>query len=156
MRDPQPAAVLSARIAKAYPSLSAYSAAFFAEELLRIERAQRTHATRRCNGPRDVRRTPECGEVFGYCKLVPLPAGRSPNPCAPKGTDWTSDPVSEERAGERIAKRIAKWREQIHERSGARDFEAPSGMDCFVELQGDPSGCVLKLRLPGETEARGV
>ena len=40
-REPSAAAILAARIAKAYPSLSAYSAALLADELCRIERAQR-------------------------------------------------------------------------------------------------------------------
>jgi len=41
--------MLAARLAKAFPSLSAYSAAFFAEELCKIERAQRRHTESQCS-----------------------------------------------------------------------------------------------------------
>ena len=78
-------AVLAARLAKAYPSLSAYSAATLAEELCHIERAQRRHAERCCSG-----------EVGGYVKRGDR-------------MRWEHDPDAERKAGERIERKVRTW-----------------------------------------------
>lgn len=57
-REPSSVSLLAARIARAYPSLSAYSSATLAEQLCAIERMQRRHAERCCSG-----------EDGGYTKL---------------------------------------------------------------------------------------
>lgn len=52
------------------------------------------------------------------------------------------DPEAEERADKRLRNRVRAWVAKV-----------PGGT---VELQGDPRGAVLLLKLPGETEARAV
>jgi len=144
-KEPPSVAILSARIMRAYPSLSPYSAASLATELCAIERAQRRHAEAQCNGeyaynpdPRRVVQNIECG-------------------------------IAEQRAGERIDKRLDRWQSQLAELVASRSPEwdrAPredkrARMDAVhkgyaIELQDDPRGPVLLLRLPGEAEGSGV
>jgi len=50
-REPPDVAVMAARVARAYPTLSPYSAASIATELCRIERLTHLHAERQCNDP---------------------------------------------------------------------------------------------------------
>lgn len=152
------AAELAARMARAFPSLGVLWCADKALELCAIERAQRTHAERCGNGPPDVRRKPERGELFGYVKLVPLPHGRSVDDTAPKGMTWTDDHEAQERAAKRIERLVAAWCESVRLDRGlgvgnrlASPAHRPS-----VSLEGDPRGAVLKVRLPGESEAVAV
>lgn len=137
-REPSDDAVLSARLMRAYPSLSPYSAASLATELESIERAQRRHAERCCNGVDG-----------GYVKRVPM---RS------VGIDSARmlavhDPDAEQRAGERIARRVGRWRDAL---AKLTDTAMVEGGNCAIELQGDPRGAVLLLRLPNEAEAVSV
>jgi hypothetical protein len=48
-KEPKDATHAAARLARAYPALSCYSAARLAEKLCAIERAQRRHAVRDCS-----------------------------------------------------------------------------------------------------------
>lgn len=153
-KEPSDVAVLAARIMFAaarnrvgrdlQAPFSPYYAASLAERLCAIERAQRRHAERQCGGAPD-----HPGDRFaGYVRLRPRtahvvgpngPILESQDPRAPKGMTWEHDPEQEERAGERIAKRVEQWKNDL-------------GMPCEIELAGDPRGAVLKLRLPGEAE----
>jgi len=48
-REPSDVAVMAARVARAYPTLSPYSAARIAVEFCAIERMTKLHAERQCN-----------------------------------------------------------------------------------------------------------
>lgn len=159
-REPAPVAILAARIMRAYPSLSPYSAASLAEELSAIERAQRRHAERCC-----------CGEDGGYVRREPIVATASPHIGIPRGYRAVHDPDAEQRAGERIEKQVETWHRRIvnlTSRSGVlyrECFDRRDGntrtllveqADVAVDLQSDPRGPVLLVRFPGETEASGV
>lgn len=149
-REPSPVAILAARLMRAYPTLSPYSCASLAEELQAIERAQRMHAERRCNGPREAK-----GDVPGYVRLVPF-NGTFPDTRAPRGMTWQHDPDAERKAGERIDLRCSRWLARLGELCGCNEGKADDPTSDMIELRGDPRGCVLLLRLPGETEASGV
>lgn len=132
-REPASVAILAARIQRAYPALSPYSAASLATELDAIERAQRRHAERCCSG-----------EDGGYTKWVDDP---------PRSYGHVvHDPDAERKAGERIERRVEQWGGLIADRLGVQltsiGFNRPT-----VTLEGDPRGPVLLLRLPGEQEA---
>jgi len=145
-REPPNVAILSARIARAFPTLSAYSAATLADDLGRIERAQHRHAERCCNG-----------SDGGYVKLQ-----LDKRPSA-HGTDvLIHDPAAEERAGKRIERSVLKWKARVQTLVLGDDADPVTvrqycyaGAPC-VELQHDPRGHVLLLRLPGEAEAVSV
>ena len=148
-RDPQSASILAARIARAYPSLSPFSAASLAEELCRIERAQRRHAERCCSG-----------EDGGYTKRTPLTkanAGAARSAWYEGSTAMAAvhDPVAEERAGKRVANTVERWRSRLRTVfmgfGMPRDAVAPE--QPVIDLQGDPRGPVLLVRFPGEPEA---
>jgi len=142
-REPSDVAILSARLARAYPALSAYSAASLATELCAIERAQHRHAERCCSG-----------EDGGYVRRKEgAPVGLG----AYTRHVLEHDPDAEERAGKRIARAIDLWTVNLQSRlnvPGAIAKRQIAGMT--VELQGDPRGRVLLLRLPGESEPVGV
>lgn len=134
-RDPPDVAILAARLARAYhASLSSYSCASLSVELCAIERAQRRHAERSCNG--DYDRSPDPRHVASNIEVG----------------------IAEQRAGERIARRIKEWQKR---RKGLLDLTGKVGADAArwdlpdvpITLQGDPRGPVLLLRLPGEPEA---
>lgn len=160
-RDPSDVAILAARIQRAYPTLSPYSAASLAEELGAIERAQRRHATRQCNGGPAERK----GDVPGYCKLIRRDGAIDSR--APKGMEWVHDPDAERKAGERIERKVEAWERRIADLvtvpACADWYRLPSEdkralLDAFhktyvIELQGDPRGAVLLVRFPGEAEA---
>jgi len=154
--EPSDDAVLSARLMRAYPSLSPFSCASLAASLVSIERAQRRHVERQCNGPRDRRDGPNV--LPGYFKLQRR-EGAVDNR-APKGMEWVSDPDAERRAGERIANRLATWENKLvalHDRGPANLLATAHGYALpLISLESDPSGRVLLLRLPGETEASSV
>lgn len=144
-REPSPVAVLAARLQRAWPSLSCYSCAALADELHRIERAQRRHAERCCSG-----------EDGGYVRPKKGPA---PDGCQPRC--WVDhDPEAENRAGERIARRLASWHRRIEELAGRRVGAGKTGGHLVErpesELCGDPRGAVLLLRLPGEPDLTTV
>ena len=151
-RDPSPVAILAARLQRAYPALSPYSAASLAEDLARIERAQRRHAERCCSGADG-----------GYVKHAPLPHNCNMGPIL------VHDPIAEERAGRRIVSALTRWKTEVSHRLVPAGIGAPDGsfyredmirhasdLSSRIELHGDPRGPVLKLRLPGETEATSV
>jgi hypothetical protein len=154
-RDPSPVAILAARLQRAYPALSPYSAAALAEDLTRIERAQRRHAKRCCSG-----------EDGGYVKRVRNGWGGS----KPQVTA-EHDPIAEERARRRITATGCQWLSRLAQLV-AQDrpyvVSWPSltvhygqGSTCrdtvtAIELEGDPRGAVLKIRLPFEAEAVSV
>lgn len=164
-KEPSSAALYAARLAKAYPTLSAYSAASLARELCSIERAQRTHATRQCNGPRDPLDGPNC--PAGYVKLRPLNKGETADRrLCPAGMTWEHDPVAGERAGRRIARQVNAWRRKLatlHQHAYEPPRRPQSVHDGIVAakaaelstitLQDDPRGRVLLLQLPGEADA---
>lgn len=140
MKEPQDATLLAARIARAYPALSAYSAATLAEELCRIERMQRRHAERCCSG-----------SDGGYVRWRSL-AREDDNAGSPRVLEH--DPVAEERAGKRIDRHVSAWVDTLAERqTGNRGAITAAPL---IELEGDPRGAVLKVRLPGEAEAVSV
>jgi hypothetical protein len=169
--DPPSVAVLAARLARAYQALNPHQCASLAVELCSIERAQRRHAERRCSGADG-----------GYAKMaknadgVPLAecltcCGR-PFACHVAGSSDTTyrehakhrtrlmrqhDPDAQQRAGERIAVRVLDWRREVTAKATAcgERGNALSSMP-HVELEGDPRGPVLLLRLPGEPEAKAV
>lgn len=146
-REPPDVAILAARLMRAFPALSPYSAASLADELERIESANRRHAERGCNGSPDVRRRPERGELFGYVKLAPLPAGRSPDPTAPAGQTWVDDPESKERAARLLKARVGRWLDRCSELADIDRASGPLVQFDFV---------LLKLRLPNESELIAV
>lgn len=145
-REPAPVAILSARIMRAYPSLSAYSAAFLATDLQSIERAQQRHAERCCNGADG-----------GYVRRLDVGRANAAKVRAERlGTIAClveHDPDAEQRAGERIERRVGRWRDAL---AKLTDTAMVEGGNCAIELQGDPRGAVLLLRLPGEAEAVSV
>lgn len=131
-REPSDVAILAARIMRAWPSLSPYSCASLADELCAIERAQRRHAERCCSGADG-----------GYVKRGRPITGYGVNAT----TVATHDPEAEQRAGDRIKGRVRGWLASV-----------PEALACVatIELQNDPRGRVLLLRLPGEQEASTV
>ena len=154
-REPNPVAILAARIMRAYPSLSPYSAASLAEELAAIERAQRRHAERCCSGEdggyvryrRDANGVADC-RVFARGCAVPV---------------MEHDPAAEKRAARRVERRIERWCLNLaecrhpHLVGDARSMAIATAAcmhRAIVTTQGDPRGPVLKVRFPGETEAR--
>lgn len=150
-KDPSPVAILAARLQRAYPTLSPYSAASLAEDLAKIERAQRRHAERCCSG-----------EDGGYTRPAPRPDN-------PRGYRIEHDPDAEERAGRRIVSALTRWKTAVSHRLVPAGIGAPDGsfyredmirhaseLSSRIELHGDPRGPVLKIRLPGETEATSV
>lgn len=149
-KEPASATVLAARIQRAYPTLSPYSAATLAEELCRIERAQRRHAERCCSG-----------EDGGYVKRVRSEMHHKQDAldarmgrAAPLAATIIHDPEAERRAGERIGNALERWRSLRTLFMGfgmPRDAIAPE--QPVIELDGDPRGAVLKVRFPGESEA---
>lgn len=130
-REPNPVAILAARIMRAYPSLSPYSAASLAEELAAIERAQRRHAERCCSGA-DGGYVKRGRPITGY--------GVNAITCA------IHNPDAEQRAARRILESVTRM---------MRRFPATDPA-LRVDLQGDPRGPVLLVRLPGEAEAVAV
>lgn len=135
-KDPAPVAIIAARIARAYPSLSAFSAASLATELVAIERAQHRHAERCCSGADG-----------GYVKLTPEPTAVGSRPAVMRDR-LVHDPDAEQRAGARVWSRVGNWLRRCGELSKTH----PN--DSAIDLHSDPRGAVLTLRLPGETEAR--
>lgn len=150
-KEPAPVAILAARVMRAYPTLSAYSAASLATELCAIERAQRRHAERCCNGEDGgyVRRPNVINA--GYYGVV------------------EHDPVAEERAGKRIVSALTRWKSEVSHRVLPDGIGAPDGdprhesmiriasdLSTRIDLEGDPRGPVLLVRFPGEVEASGV
>lgn len=135
-RDPSPVAILAARLQRAYPALSPYSAASLAEDLAKIERAQRRHAERCCNGADG-----------GYVKWSPCPGGHLDG----KHREVeVHDPAAEERARVSVFNLSQRWRHRLAELA---ELPAPGPKP---ELETNPYGAVLKIRLPGETEATSV
>lgn len=134
-REPPDVAILAARIMRAWPSLSPYSCASLATELCSIERAQHRHAERQCSGADG-----------GYVRWRSL-ARDDDNAGSPRTLEH--DPEAEQRAERRIERRIAAWRNRV------ADIH-PESPTCTIELQDDPRGAVLLLRLPGEQEASTV
>jgi len=137
--SPNTVAIIAARIMRAYPSLSPYSAASLATELCAIERAQRRHAERCCNGDYD----------------------RSPNPKHVASN--IEQGIAEREAERRIDVKLYGWCVKLcrllypETGDGKRDLgiQSDAARD-MIELQGDPRGAVLLLRLPGEAEGVGV
>lgn len=145
-REPSGESVLSARIMRAYPTLSSYSAASLAAELCAIERAQRRHAERCC-----------CGADGGYVRRKEgAPVGLG----AYTRHVLEHDPDAERKAGERIEKRVDIWNERLArlatECIPCRSAAWLATELCAIDLQGDPRGPVLLVRLPGEHEAVAV
>jgi hypothetical protein len=126
--EPQPVAILAARIMRAYPSLSAYSAASLATELCAIERAQQRHAERCCNGADG-----------GYTRRVTSMLGS-------KLATVEHDPDAEQRAGALVWHKVGNWLRRCGELSGTHPNSST------IRLQDDPRGRVLLLQLPGEAE----
>lgn len=161
-RDPPGVAILAARLARAYPALSAFSAASLAAELLGIERAQRRHAERCC-----------AGEDGGYVKRGPIP-GREASYGVTGSYVVSHDPDAEQRASERIEKLVHAWNKRLAELHGKAWTMKLHAYGCWrctlqdgpahktviaewcIELRGDPRGPVLLLRLPGDAEAVAV
>lgn len=140
-RDPSPVAILAARLQRAYPALSPYSAASLADDLAKIERAQRRHAERCCSGADG-----------GYVKSAPLPHNCNMGPVL------VHNPAAEERAGARIVASCVRWENRLvalYDR-GPVNLLAGTDRAPVIEREGDPRGPVLKIRLPGETEATSV
>ena len=147
-REPNPVAILAARIMRAYPSLSPYSAASLAEELAAIERAQRRHAERCCSGA-DGGYVKRGRPITGY--------GVNAITCA------IHNPDAEKRAARRVERRIERWCLNLaecrhpHLVGDARSMAIATAAcmhRAVVTTQGDPRGPVLLVRFPGETEAR--
>jgi hypothetical protein len=126
-------AVMSARIARAYPLLNPNQAALLAKELCAIERAQRRHAVRVRRGKDGVR---ECREFAPGCAIPVV----------------EHDPETEERAGKRIEQRVQRWYARVDSLTPPKTERDPL-FACNVDLQGDPRGRVLLVRFPGEAEA---
>lgn len=142
-KDPKSATLLAARLARAYPSLSTYSAAAFAEELCAIERAQRRHAERYCSGADG-----------GYVNWR-----RSVDDEGRLVTTQIHDPDAEAKAGIKIYERCRRWRESLKAKAwleGVPLHILPPDYDPVFDLRTDPRYAVLKVRLPGETEAVAV
>jgi len=149
-REPSDVAVMAARVARAYPTLSPYASARIATEFVRIGNLWNTHATRKCNGSPDIRRKPEPGELFGYVKLVPLPEGRPQDPGAPKGKAWVDDPDAAERAGKRITNAIGQVQTQL------QDWRAIDSNGVVVLPGVQTAEFHINVRLPGEREPVAV
>ena len=137
-REPPDVAILAARLQRAWPSLSPYSAASLAVELCSIERAQRRHAERCCSGADGgyVRPIAHQSSELSRAKAAGM------IPCLVE-----HDPAAEQRAEKRIERRLARW----HAEAGVRMI-APGAIcrSADIELQDDPRGPVLLLRLPKE------
>lgn len=137
-KEPSDAAMIAARLAKAYPSLSAYSAASLAHELCSIEKAQRRHAERCCSGE-DGGYVKRGRPITGYGAM-----GANARTCA------VHDPVAEERAGKRVEQQRERWTGKLIDL--LRGDRSGQGF-VNVTLQDDPRGRVLLLQLPGEADA---
>ncbi len=116
-REPSGEALLSARLARAYPTLSAYSAARLAQELCSIERAQRRHAERCCSG-----------EDGGYVRIRAL--GRDDDN-AGRPIVREHDPEAEARAEKRIAAKVAAWCRRVAEWHGLAWSLTPHAGQCW-------------------------
>ena len=142
-KEPKDAVVIAARLAKAYPSLSAYSAATLAEELCAVERAQRRHAERCCSG-----------EDGGYVRRHAL----DPSFAQGRTSTLIHDPNAEKRADDKIITAFDTWKRHLVDLL-ASTGDGSKTMDwnrCIVSREGDPRGAVLKIQLPGEPEAMAV
>lgn len=146
MKEPAPVAILAARLQRAYPSLSPYSAASLAEELSRIERAQRRHAERCCSGAD--------GGYVRKRKVVALAGIADPL----RRDDVEHDPAAEQRAGKRLETRVVRWVNRLvaYHDNGPVNTLPVADRNPTIELQGDPRGPVLLVQLPGETETVAV
>lgn len=149
-KEPKDAVLLSARIAKAYPSLSAYSAATLAEQLCAIERMQRRHAERCCSG-----------SDGGYVKRFPM--GMHERMSGQELCAVQHDPEAEERAEKRLIRAVTMWRGRLGELliyargdDGRAHDHLHAAVDTTISRHGDPRGAVLRVRLPGESEAIAV
>lgn len=164
-KDPSPVTILAARLQRAYPSLSPYSAASLAEDLAKIERAQRRHAERCCSGEDGGYVKTVRGEFHRRQDALDAKHGRA----APVRPVLVHDPVAEERAGRRIVSALTRWKTAVSHRLVPAGIGAPDGsfyredmirhasdLSSRIELHGDPRGPVLKIRLPGEDEATSV
>jgi hypothetical protein len=132
-REPSGESLLSARLARAYPSLSIFSCATLAQELCGIERAQRRHAERCCNGADG-----------GYVRLRKA-RGSEIDAGAPNGLVREHNERAELLAGERIQRKLLGWNMRL---SGL--IEAPT--HTRITTEGDPRGPVLFLGLQGEQQ----
>ncbi len=108
---------------------SPFTIACLARDLCAIERAWRRHTIRCCSG-----------EDGGYTKRIAKIDG-TPGSYVGRSV-VVHDLEAEARADARLRKRVAAWCERV---PGA-----------IVELEGDPRGTVLKLKLPGMAEAVAV
>lgn len=128
-REPPGVAILAARLARAYPALSVFSAASLAVELLGIKRAQRRLAERAC-----------ADSDYAIGAAGPIAVTNVPEA-------WAGN-----RARARITKAVGAWRFRL-ERDAGVSSGATVGM---LSRKLDPRGPVLLLRLPGEAEAVAV
>src|SRR5262245_49762505 len=136
MKEPSDESVLSARLARAYPALSPYSAACLARELCSIERAQRKHAERQCNG--DYTRVKRQRGAWGGVAEMTV-----------------DDTAAEARAEKQIDRRVVRWAADAAGYLNPRGIGAPDGnphkeamvrdaatLAQGITLHGDPRGPV--------------
>jgi len=126
-RDPSGAALWAALIARHVPALSAYSAAWWAEDLIRLARRAHRHAERCC-----------AGEDGGYTRYDLA------RRCV------VHDPEAEERADKRLHKAVAAWVQTLCAQAG------DSGAVVAWSIEGDPRGACLRVQLAGMAELVGV
>jgi len=125
-REPSDVAVMAARVARAYPTLSPYSAARIATDFCAIERMTKLHAERQCNDA-DYQSDDGDGE---------------PMPRFDRGVSRILNAI------QRVATQMGEW--GVVATDGYRD------PPFTYEHGGDPRGATFKVRLPGEKELVAV
>lgn len=117
-KEPADVLLLAARIAKAFPKMSAYSSAYHAQKLDALERAWHRHCEHCCSG-----------EDGGYRKW--------------SGNGWRYDPVAEERKDAKLREAIKSAIDAIDATSpglGGIDYELqgdPRGRVMLLRFPGE-------------------
>ena len=125
--DPTDIATLSVHLARAFPNLSAYSAAYLSSRLHALERKVRRDAEASCNEPRTEKQEKRAASAIRHATALWL--ARLAQFAALRGVGDEARYIS---APELV--------------------NAATAAGIRIETQGDPRGCVLLLTLPGHAE----
>lgn len=122
--DPTDIATLSVHLARAFPTLSAYSAAYLSSRLHALERKVRRDAEAGCSEPRTEKQEKRAESAIRHATAL-----------------WLATLAQLTGIGGAESNMSAPELVSASVRSGVR-----------IDTQGDPRGCVLLLTLPGHSE----